>query len=49
MAKKSVANLQKEAANKVKLIRSVKNPETGRYTFKEEMVPKSKVNEYVKK
>ena len=48
MAKKSVGKVQKEGATKVKLIRSVKNPETGRYNFREEMVPKDKVNEYLK-
>ncbi len=49
MAKKNVSKMGKESKNMVKLIRSVKNPETGRYNFKEEMVPKEKVNEYLKK
>jgi len=40
MAKKVVATLKKkEARNYAKVIRSVKNEETGAYSFKEEMVP----------
>lgn len=40
MAKKVVATLQK-AGNKnlAKIIRSVRSPKTGAYTFKEEIVP----------
>ena len=40
MAKKVVATLQKgEGRTYSKVIRVVKSPKTGAYTFKEEMVP----------
>lgn len=40
MAKKVVATLQKEKSkNLTKVIRAVRSPRTGAYTFKEEMVP----------
>lgn len=41
MAKKVVATLKKEGANKTfaKIIKAVKNDKTGAYTFREEMVP----------
>jgi hypothetical protein len=48
MAKKSVANLQKDSGNRVKLIRPVKNKRTGRYSFREEMVTREQSDEYVK-
>jgi Domain of unknown function (DUF4295) len=39
MAKKVVANLQKAGSkNLSKVIRSVRSPKTGAYTFKEEML-----------
>ncbi len=39
MAKKVVATLKKEGGVKyAKIIKSVKNPETGTYTFKEEII-----------
>ena len=31
----------------VKIVRSVKNPETGKYTYKEVMIHKDKVKEYL--
>lgn len=31
----------------VKIVRSVKNPETGKYSYKEVMVHKDKVKEYM--
>ncbi len=31
----------------VKIIKSVKNPETGKYTYKEVMIHKDKVKEYM--
>ena len=44
MAKKVVATLQKgEGRTYSKVIRVVKSPKTGAYTFKEEMVPKDQV------
>ena len=44
MAKKVVATLQKgEARTYSKVIRVVKSPKTGAYTFKEEMVPNDQV------
>lgn len=50
MAKKSVGKTQdKEAKNQVKLIRSIKNPETGRYNFREEMVSRDEANQKVSK
>lgn len=50
MAKKTVATLHDVGRrNMVKVIKMVKTPETGAYSFQEEMVPVEKVNEYVKK
>ena len=44
MAKKVVAALQKKSEESlVKVIKSVRSPKTGAYTFKEEMVPESEV------
>ena len=44
MAKKVVATLQKgEGRTYSKVIRLVKSPKTGAYTFKEEMVPNDQV------
>jgi hypothetical protein len=40
MAKKVVATLQKkEGKNFAKVIKAVKSPKTGAYSFREEMVP----------
>jgi len=30
----------------VKVIKSIKNPETGKYSFKEMIIPKEKANEF---
>ncbi len=50
MAKKTVATRHDVGSrNMVKVIKMVKTPETGAYSFQEEMVPVEKVNEYVKK
>lgn len=50
MAKKAVATLQKgEGRTFSKVIKMVKSPKTGAYTFKEEMVPNEKVQDYFKK
>ena len=46
MAKKVVATLQKGGSkNLAKVIRSMRSPQTGAYTFKEEMVPTEAVKE----
>ncbi len=48
MAKKVVATLQKkEGKNFSKVIKAVKSPKTGAYTFKEEIVPVDKVKEFL--
>jgi len=47
MAKKVVATLRK-AKDQVKLIRAVKSPKTGAYTFREEMVAKDQINDVLK-
>lgn len=50
MAKKVVATLKKEGGrNFAKVIRAVKNPDTGSYTFKEEMVPLEQVQTILNK
>ena len=50
MAKKTVATLQTgEGRTFSKVIKMVKSPKTGAYTFKEEMVPNDKVQEVLKK
>ena len=50
MAKKTVASLQKgEGRTFTKVIKMVKSPKTGAYTFQEEMVPNDKVAEFLAK
>lgn len=50
MAKKAVATLQKgEGKAHVKVIKMVKSPKTGAYTFQEEMVLNDDVKEYLAK
>jgi hypothetical protein len=50
MAKKVVATLKKEGGrNFAKVVRAIKSPVTGAYTFKEEMVPLDQVQEVLKK
>ncbi|TAF33823.1 MAG: DUF4295 domain-containing protein [Cytophagales bacterium] len=50
MAKKVVATLKKEGGIKyAKVIRTVRSPKTGAYTFKEEIVTEDKVNEVLAK
>lgn len=50
MAKKTVATLQKGAAkSRTKIIRMVKSPKTGAYSFSEEMVLADQVQETLKK
>ncbi len=49
MAKKTVASLQKgEGRTFSKVIKMVKSPKTGAYTFKEEMMPNDAVKEALK-
>ncbi len=50
MAKKVVATLKKEGANKqyTKVIRAVKSDKTGAYTFREEIVPAENVQDILK-
>jgi hypothetical protein len=49
MAKKVVATLQTGSGrNWAKVIRAVKSPKTGAYTFREEMIPTEKVKDYFK-
>ena len=50
MAKKTVATLQKGAGKGyAKVIKMIKSPKTGAYTFKEEVIPNDDVNGYFKK
>lgn len=52
MAKKTVATLQsnsKEGRSYSKVIKMVKSPKTGAYSFDEQMVPNEKVQEFFKK
>jgi hypothetical protein len=49
MAKKVVATLKTGAGKEfAKIIRAVKSPKTGAYTFKEEMVPNDNIKSYFK-
>lgn len=53
MAKKAVAGYRdastKDGRNYAKVIKVVKSPKTGAYTFKEEMVPNESVKDYFSK
>ena len=50
MAKKAVATLQKgEGRAFAKVIKMIKSPKTGAYTFQEEMVHNDKVKEHLAK
>ncbi len=50
MAKKAVATLQTGSGREYsKVIKMVKSPKTGAYTFKEEMVHNDLVKDYFKK
>ncbi|MDZ4759260.1 MAG: DUF4295 domain-containing protein [Bacteroidota bacterium] len=47
MAKKVVATLKTGAGKEyAKIIRAVRSPKTGAYTFKEEMVPNDNIKQY---
>ena len=48
MAKKAVASMQKgEGRAFAKVIKMVKSPKTGAYTFKEAMISNEKIKEYL--
>ena len=48
MAKKVVSTLKTSSGKDwAKVIKAVKSPKTGAYTFKEEMVPVDKVQEFL--
>jgi len=49
MAKKVVATLQSSGKDFAKVIRTVKSPKTGAYTFKEEIIPTDQVKNYFAK
>ncbi len=50
MAKKTVASLKdKTAKGYAKVIRAVRSPKTGAYTFKEEIVPVDSVSDVLSK
>ncbi len=52
MAKKTVASLHegtKEGRSYTKVIKMVKSPKTGAFTFDEKMVPNEKVQDFFKK
>ncbi|MBD1398935.1 DUF4295 domain-containing protein [Pontibacter sp. JH31] len=50
MAKKVVATLKTSTGKDwAKVIKAVKSPKTGAYSFKEEMVPVDKVQDYLAK
>jgi hypothetical protein len=50
MAKKTVATLQTGMGKSYsKVIRMVKSPKTGAYTFKEEIIPNEEVTNFFKK
>jgi hypothetical protein len=50
MAKKVVATLKskEKAVSITKVIRAVKNPQTGAYSFKSELMPTEKVEAFLK-
>ena len=47
MAKKVVATLQTAGKDFAKVIRVIKSPKTGAYTFKEEVIPNDQVQKYL--
>ncbi len=50
MAKKTVATLQKGSGKGyAKVVKMVKSPETGAYTFKEDVIINEEVSNYFKK
>jgi len=49
MAKKVVASLQSSSKDFAKVIKMVKSPKTGAYTFRENIIPSDKVKEFLAK
>ncbi len=49
MAKKAVASVQSLEKNLIKVIRTVRSPKTGAYTFTEKVIPKKEVENYLSK
>ena len=50
MAKKTVASLQKKGSKSfTKAVKFVKNKETGKYSFKSEILPKEKIKDFFSK
>jgi len=49
MAKKTVATLQSAGKGQSKVIRMVKSPKTGAYSFKSEVIPTDAVKDYFTK
>ncbi len=49
MAKKVVATLQTQGKNYAKVIKMVKSPKTGAYTFKENVIHVEEVKDYLAK
>jgi hypothetical protein len=49
MAKKVVASLQSKGKDFAKVIKMVKSPKTGAYSFKEQIVPNDSVKDYFAK
>jgi hypothetical protein len=49
MAKKVVASLQTSGKDYAKVIKMVKSPKSGSYTFKEEVIPTDQVKDYFTK
>jgi len=47
MAKKVVATLQKGGKNYTKVIKMIKSPDTGGYTFKEAVLHNDKVKDFL--
>ncbi len=50
MAKKTVAGYRDRSQSKTltKIIRAVKSPETGAYTFREDIIPTDMVSDFLK-
>jgi hypothetical protein len=49
MAKKVVASLQSAGKDFAKVIRMVKSPKSGAYSFKENIIPNDRVKEFLAK
>ncbi len=49
MAKKTVATLQSSSKRLTKVIKMVKSPKTGAYTFVESIMPPEMVNDWLNK